>query len=184
MPLTGSKFIPTARHMEPSFKLRAVFTASQPIAPAAPFLGALAPAVPAAQAGAGAVRRRMLAWCLVLVCLFAALWPAWSHAVSARVADGAGWVQVCTTSGTAWVQVGDAPSAAPQDAPDTGLSGHVNCPWCQLHSAPWALPPAPVLGHVPPALAAAGVWPQAGWPAPWPLHAWSACRSRAPPAAA
>ena len=127
--------------------------------------------------------RRWAVGLVVLACWVSALWPAWSQAVSARVAEGQGWVQVCSATGMAWVNWADDGPTDPQPLPGSGGLGHGDCPWCGLHSAPWAVPPAPAVGVAPPALGLR-LLPLAFSHSPRPLHAWSALHSRAPPSVA
>lgn len=77
-----------------------------------------------------------IAWLALLASLLGALTPAISQAVVAG-GERAGWVQVCSVTGVAWVQHGDADPGAPEDN-----KGAVGCAWCAGHGAA-ALPPAP-----------------------------------------
>ena len=121
------------------------------------------------------VNRLLFSWMAALAVLMAALAPTVSHALAAR--NGGFSTQVCTPTGTKWVQVNSATS---DQAPAPGdLHTLEHCPYCSLHAQAIALPVAgdlalPVrLGCEPPATALAA--PPAG------LTAWPSAQPRAPP---
>jgi hypothetical protein len=85
--------------------------------------------------GLSTLQRRIGAWLALLALLLGAFAPAATQAVVAG-SDRAGWVQICSVSGMAWVQLdaGDDGSS-----PDNSAAN--GCTWCTGH-APGGLPPA------------------------------------------
>lgn len=116
--------------------------------------------------------RILTTWIAAWAVLMSALAPAISHALAQ---DGeAPWVEVCTSSGSKWVDPSTGEEApAPGDGPATGP-----CGYCVLHVDAAAFGPdsprVPVTGtahHVADAFLSA----------PRVAHAWRAPHSRAPP---
>ena len=118
------------------------------------------------------------AWIAAFGILMAALAPALSHALRGNAQ--AGWVQVCSALGSKIVNV-DASPDAPRPAGD---GGHLleHCPYCSLHTAIDALPPAPAPALV--LLTLSFELPRLFLSAPRDLFAWTAPQSRAPPLSA
>lgn len=141
------------------------------------------------------LHQRAIAWLTACALLLAGLLPAVSQAVVAHTAGPGDWIEVCTSTGMAWVRSGEpstAPAAEKSLHPgmalsadeDTGtvtttmLSG--TCDWCQHAAGAMAVPTPPVpLSLLPPEPAA---WPLAFLRAPRTPFAWAAPHSRAPPA--
>lgn len=89
-------------------------------------------------------RRWPLALAL-LALLWAALAPTLAQAWAGGVRAGER-VQICTSTGMAWVTLEAAGDAAPDDAGAAAMA----CDWCLLHGGP-GLPPAEPLVGLPPA---------------------------------
>ena len=62
------------------------------------------------------LRRAWMRWLAVLVAVFAALAPTLSHALVLARSSGPAWAEVCTSTGTRWVLVGQAPADVPPSA--------------------------------------------------------------------
>ncbi|WP_185975033.1 DUF2946 family protein [Tepidimonas thermarum] len=110
--------------------------------------------------------RRWPAWLALLAMLWVALAPALA-ATALGDRPGTQRVQICTSTGMAWVTLDAVGDSAPSD----GAAATVACDWCLLHGGP-ALPPSAAgvglpIDADPPALAdaAAGtlVPPLAWW---------------------
>lgn len=116
------------------------------------------------------LRQAQWLWLAVLLALCGALLPSVSHALGGNKASGA--VEVCTSTGMAWVDVhgpGTNDAVQPMD-----------CPWCLL-SAASALP-APVAVAALPVVAAAHPAPRARLPFLRQAFAALAPPPRGPPA--
>lgn len=75
-------------------------------------------------------------WPLWLATL-ALLWASLSTVLArAWVDDGAGRIEICTSTGVAWVAVGDSVS---DDAPFSGLTP-IHCDWCLVSASVLGLP--------------------------------------------
>lgn len=143
------------------------------------------------------LHRRLIAWLAACALLLAGLLPAVSQAVVAQTAGPGDWIEVCTSTGMAWVRSGEpsTPEVAEKSlhpgmalATDEGeglvttamLSG--TCDWCQHAPGAMAVPtPSIPLSLLPPEPIA---WPRAFLHAPRTPFAWAAPHSRAPPATA
>lgn len=116
--------------------------------------------------------RRFSAWLALLAMVAGVFTPAVTQAVVAG-SERANWVQICSASGMAWVQLDDRSDGTP---PSSGASG--GCAWCSTHVAGgvpttsrWWAHPLPT-AHGPAAVATSA-----------PLQrAWTPLQSRAPPA--
>jgi hypothetical protein len=106
-----------------------------------------------------------------------ALLPVLSQA-AVRLTDQADWVEVCTSTGMAWVHAesGQAAGASPDESVASALSG---CAWCLSHAGGMGLPPS---------LAPSGLPLAAGAASPLSLatvrvahRGWPSALSRAPP---
>lgn len=143
------------------------------------------------------LHRRLIAWLAACALLLAGLLPAVSQAVVAKTAGPGDWIEVCTSTGMAWVRGGEpgaAPSAAPSTHPGLALSADPGngvvttamlsgtCDWCQHVPVAMQVPSTPALSFLQPLEPAA--WPRAFLHAPRTPFAWAAPHSRAPPAAA
>lgn len=131
------------------------------------------------------LHRQLTAWLTALSVLLAGLLPVVSHAVVSAPADGAGWVEVCTVSGMAWVKQADDERALgmshTQPVPGQG-GGADPCKWCATHSPVLGLPLV-ASPHVAPLVFGADE-PLAFLNAPRPLFVWASAHSRAPPVSA
>lgn len=128
------------------------------------------------------LRHRLAAWLALWSVVLGALLPALSHAVVTPMADGQGWVEVCTVSGMAWVRQADAePSSADRSAPMPSDMAMSDCGWCATHAPVPGVPVAAQASLLP--VVAASV-PPAFLHAPRPLFVWAAAQSRAPPLSA
>jgi hypothetical protein len=117
------------------------------------------------------LHQRFSAWLALLAMLLGVFAPAVTQAVVAG-SERAGWVQICSVSGMAWVQLD-----ASDDGNPSGSNGASGCTWCTGH-ATGDLPPTPTvwvpaaLVHTPPLQDfASAVLPRA----------WAPAQSRAPP---
>ena len=128
------------------------------------------------------LRQRVAAWLALCAMVWGALVPVLSHAVVRASADGAEWVQVCSTSGLLWVSADADQELAADSSPADGSKSvvHAGCGWCATHASG--------VGVLPVALQAALAAEPIRWVAPAFLQAahrqtvWSAAHSRAPPA--
>ncbi|RYY51961.1 MAG: DUF2946 domain-containing protein [Comamonadaceae bacterium] len=119
-------------------------------------------------------QRLLATWFAVWLLLFASVAPAASHAMR----DGAGGtlVEVCTSHGSAWIDVGqDAPGDAPAVA-----SALPHCLGCLGHDPAW-IPAAPPLATLLPGVLPRHAVPLAFLAAPRTLHAWRTAQQRGPP---
>jgi len=95
------------------------------------------------------LQRRFSAWLAMLALVLGGLAPVLTQALAAGP-GGAGWAQICSASGMAWVQI-EAPSGG--DAPAQDGPAASGCTWCQHHGAaglpPVALAPLPPAGRPP-----------------------------------
>jgi len=122
-------------------------------------------------------RARRLAWLAILAVLLAALAPTVSRSLAGSDAPR-GWVQVCSALGVQWFHFGDG---AADRAPDGGEAGGGHCPYCASHACSFLYPPTASFSLTVPGTAS--LHPLLHGAAPRPRFAWSATRSRAPPAA-
>jgi hypothetical protein len=119
-------------------------------------------------------QRCFTAWLAMLALVLGALAPTLAQAV-VKVSDRSDWVQICSTTGMAWVKA--EPVAADSETAPMADMG-MQCPWCSLHSPVTGLPPAPAFAVT----AAAQVAPVDGLAsAPSPAGVWLAAPARAPP---
>jgi len=115
--------------------------------------------------------RRFSAWLALLAMLLGTFAPAVTQAVVAG-SERAGWVQICSVSGMAWVQLD-----ANDDGSTSGNTASGGCTWCTGHAA-GGLPPAPKV-WVPAELA--HDHPLQGFASAVLARAWAPAQSRAPP---
>jgi hypothetical protein len=111
----------------------------------------------------------------ILAIMWGALLPTLSHALQRASTEG--WVEVCTMQGAKRVSAADADGRSP--VPERSAA-HVfeHCPYCSLHGADLALPPAPpVVMLVPSSFET----PRPLLSAPRTLWAWRSAQARAPP---
>lgn len=126
------------------------------------------------------MRQRTTTWIALWVLVLGALLP-WASQVAQAgqvPAERAGWVEICTTSGTLWLhaQTQEVSRTAP---PEGSSASHADCPWCLSQASASALPAEPAAGWAVPPLALQH-W--AHQPAGAVAHAhWRPDRSRAPP---
>ncbi len=125
----------------------------------------------------GAAQRRLTVWIASLALLLAALAPALSQTLG--TASPRSWVEVCTATGSAWV---DAETGAMQPdgsrpLPAQHLLDH--CPCCSLHVSALGLPPTVDLLVPAPGLPA--LLPPGFLPAPHSAPVWVSAQPRAPP---
>lgn len=119
------------------------------------------------------VHARLFSWVAIFAILLAALAPSVSYAVGS--ADGVSSIDVCTSQGSKWIQVGEN---GPEPASEHLLD---HCLYCSLHTPTLGLPPA-----APTALLTsrqAHEVPLGFLGAPRTLHAWVSAQPRAPPRA-
>jgi len=96
------------------------------------------------------------------------------------------WLEICTTQGTSWVQLGPEgqilaqTTQQPGGTPTAAHNGH--CPYCLTHAASFALPPAPAV-LLPAGSAVTHLLPQAELQVHTCLI-WLIPAARAPPCAA
>ena len=116
---------------------------------------------------------RLISWIAVLAILLSALAPSLGYAL--QMSKGGDWVEICSTQGNKWVQVGEE---GVQHAP---AMAHVldHCPYCSLHAPSLGLPPATDWARQPSGLA--HEVPLAFLAAPRTLHAWLRAQPRGPP---
>lgn len=88
--------------------------------------------------GFSVLHRRFSAWLALLALLLGALAPVATQAVVAG-SERAGWVQICSASGMAWVQLD-----AGEDGPRSDNHVASGCTWCTGHVV-GGLPPAPAV---------------------------------------
>lgn len=139
--------------------------------------------------------RRLIAWLTACALLLAGLLPAVSQAVAAQTAKPGDWIEVCTSTGMAWVRSGEATppksaekslhaamAASADDAAGIVTTAMLSgaCDWCQHAPAGLHVPQSQAPQFLLPPEPAA--WPQAFLQAPRTLFAWAAPHSRAPPA--
>lgn len=96
-------------------------------------------------------KRFVFTWMAIVAILLNALMPTVSLAFEPgrnRASVGPGdWVEICSTAGSSWVQLGAEgqitaqSSQRPEGAPAAAHQGH--CPYCLTHAASFGLPPAP-----------------------------------------
>lgn len=120
-------------------------------------------------------QRLVVAWIALSGILFAALSPAISHAMSARVA-ATETVQVCTAQGMVTVTFDKADAGKPAPAPDH-LAKH--CSYCATHGGAPVLPPGQAF--VFPLLPRDTSHPPLFYQSATPLFAWAPGYPRAPP---
>lgn len=113
---------------------------------------------------------RLTVWLSVCALAWGALWPTLSHAFLAAWPDKSGWVEVCSTTGTVWVQLEDKP-APPLTGESPSYSHMGPCGWCTAHTPHMGLPPtshqlgisSPLLSELPlpeaPPVAFKRTWP-------------------------
>ncbi len=94
-----------------------------------------------------AARRRFTAWLALWSVVLGALLPAVEQA-ALRWHDRADWVEICTSTGMAWVQLPGTAGAEPGDTADDGTAPvgqgtGLSCPWCLSPQGGWALLPVP-----------------------------------------
>jgi Protein of unknown function (DUF2946) len=126
------------------------------------------------------LRRRFTAWLAMLAVVLGALAPTVTQAMVAG-GDRAGWLEICSVSGMAWVKVDTGEVGDPQPdgtAPVGGLSQH--CAWCTLHGGDAGLPAVDMVSGVPARLTDL---PPAFYLAPMAASVWMLAHSRGPPAA-
>lgn len=126
--------------------------------------------------------RHRLIWLISLALLCAACLPSWASLL--RGAQGGGWIEVCSVTGSRWVaSTPDAVPTATKGSPspadeDAGMNG-ASCPYCLLQHHAWAPPPVPALHLQPlPRAQAALATFYASVPG-WDL--WPSAHPRAPP---
>jgi hypothetical protein len=120
-----------------------------------------------------------LAWIVSLAILLSALLPLLSHLALPR--DAAAWTEVCTVTGAKFVRVDVGPSESPGSRPDKDNMASMmdRCPYCAIHTAAPALPPAPLNWRLDESLRFER--PRLFYLAPRPLFAWTRALARAPP---
>lgn len=121
--------------------------------------------------GLTSLQRRFGAWLALLALVLGALAPAATQAVVAG-SDRAGWVQICSVSGMAWVQL-DAGEETDSTTDNTAANG---CTWCTGHAlgllpraaSPWTLAEGATAGvaQAPASAVLARTWPAAQSRAP------------------
>jgi Protein of unknown function (DUF2946) len=119
------------------------------------------------------LQRRATRWVVLLALAMSALLPALAQALGGS--RGAGWVEVCTVQGSAWVQLAD--DGAPGDPTAAGHAEH--CPYCTMPFHGLGVPPAPAV--VPTLSDLAHALPRAFLSAPSTPFAWVSAQPRAPP---
>lgn len=117
------------------------------------------------------LHRRLSAWLALLAMLLGTLAPAVTQAVVAG-SERAGWVQICSVSGMAWVQLD-----ASEGGSTSGNNAASGCTWCTGHAV-GGLPPTPMV-WAPAALAHAH--PSQGFASAVLARTWAPAQSRAPP---
>lgn len=125
--------------------------------------------------GLSPLHRRFSAWLALLALLLGTFAPAVTQAVVAG-SERAGWVQICSVSGMAWVQL-DASQDGSTSGTTSGNNAASGCTWCTGHAG-GGLPPAPTV-WVPAELAHAQ--PLQGFVSAVLARAWAPAQSRAPP---
>lgn len=129
------------------------------------------------------MRQRTTTWIALWALVLGALLP-WASQVAQAgqvPAERAGWVEICTTSGTFWLhaQTQEVSRTAP---PEGSSASHADCPWCLSQGTASALPTQPAASLPVPLLALQR------WAVQRPgvaAHAhWRPDRSRAPPTVA
>lgn len=123
--------------------------------------------------------RQFTAWIACFAILLAALAPSISHAIAAGKDAGAGWIEVCSATGSKLVQVGGEHNPAPSEPAEEGLHFE-HCPFCLTHGGLVGLPPS--AGFTLPAVSGTQPLPSLYYQSPRPLFIWAAAQSRAPPA--
>jgi Protein of unknown function (DUF2946) len=123
------------------------------------------------------LRRRFAAWLALVAMLLGALAPTLAQA---RLGGGdrADWLEICTTTGMAWVKADTGEVARPTDGQPADSGSGMHCPWCTLHGGASGLPPVQAVAVAPAPLAEL---PPAFYLAPLTDTVWATARSRAPP---
>ena len=124
--------------------------------------------------------RRWTAWIAALAILLSALAPSISHAVVAYAGGPADSVLVCTSTGYKWVNVTTGEQRNASGETEKAGNHFERCAFCGTHTDSSAIVPLDGV-HVP-VVVADRLAPSLFRHAPRPLFAWSAQRSRAPPA--
>lgn len=112
--------------------------------------------------------------------LLSALAPSISHALVAYAGGPADSVLVCTSTGYKWVNVTTGAQRNASGETEKSDNHFERCAFCGTHAGNFAL--APLDGIIVPVIDAARLTPSLFHHALRPLFAWSASRSRAPPA--
>jgi hypothetical protein len=120
--------------------------------------------------------RRCAAWLACCAILFAALAPSVSHAMAAG--RGLTWMEICSTSGSKFINADGVQIDAGNLDDDTG-SHFEHCPFCSTHAELPALLPG--TGFSIPAADQVARLPRLYYQSPRPLAIWTRAQSRAPP---
>jgi hypothetical protein len=118
---------------------------------------------------------RIAAWFAIFAILLAALAPTISHAANAAK-GGMSWIEICTTGGSALIQVPQDQAAGKPAQQSVHLE---HCPFCSTHGGHLGLPPANVASL--PVAQGQALVPELFHRAPRPLFVWAAGQPRAPP---
>ena len=118
-----------------------------------------------------ALHSRLTAWLALLALVLGTLAPAVAQSMLAG-SERAGWVQICSASGMAWVQLDANGDGAPQ-----GNQAANGCTWCTAQVV-GGLPPQPTAWR---AVNLAAAAPAPGFASAVLARSWAPAQSRAPP---
>ena len=119
--------------------------------------------------------RALTSWIAILAILMAALAPAIAHALTANGSHP--WIEVCTSSGSKWIQ-SDSSSGDPS-SDRSGVQDLAHCPYCTLQVHTPVLLPSQNDVTLP--AQAGSSAPVAAIGTPRAPHAWASAQPRAPP---
>ena len=118
---------------------------------------------------------RLAIWIAILAVLAGSVMPSVSHLLASW--KGPVWAQMCSTSGTRFVALGDLAPKSPLGDMATDHTKH--CPFCLNHGGSLGLPPAAPLTL--PLLAGTSLLPLQFYQSHRPLFAWATAQPRGPP---
>lgn len=124
------------------------------------------------------LNRRIITWLACIAILLNTLAPAISHALAAVQGNTAPWEQICSTSGSKFIQLDlDAKSKSPNQ--NTMPMAMEQCAYCISHAASYALLTAIDLQFG--AIIPRHFFPALYYRAPRPLFIWATSNPRGPP---
>lgn len=127
------------------------------------------------------LHRRFSAWLAMLALVLGALAPTVTQAMVAG-GDRAGWLEICSVSGIAWVKAdtGEVRDQQPDGRAPVGGGLGQHCVWCTLHGGAAGLPAGDMVFGLPDRLTDL---PPAFYLAPMAASVWMSAHPRGPPKA-